>query len=110
MSKHTPGPWIIYDTGNRAETYGVESTNGTAVVWYGSNEKEGIRKLADAQLIAASPDLLAACQAAIEELEHVRDNADGVDLEDTISALQDAICKATGYSDECPPTPRTDLR
>ena len=54
MSKHTPGPWtaIPDDTGDERE-------------WYVVTEEEGVLALsvseeADARLIAAAPDLLAA--------------------------------------------------
>lgn len=61
-------------------------------------------------MMAAAPDLLSACERALIELEAADEDCNyGID-EATISALEDAICKATGYSDKCPPTPRTDRR
>lgn len=50
MSKHTPGPWMRTQGGNIAE--------------WPSNYSQ--QDLADARLIAAAPDLLDACEAAIQ--------------------------------------------
>lgn len=68
MSKHTPGPWgIEYDNGDEAgdgQWYNV----GPVKVWFSyraTSEQQG-RARADASLISAAPDLLAACKAVVE--------------------------------------------
>lgn len=66
MSAPTPGPWnvVTYRSGTEVTVATVE---GLRVVF---NDARGTRPLgtpeADARLIAASPDLLAACKAALE--------------------------------------------
>jgi hypothetical protein len=59
MSEHTPGPWVWTD-------YGELSGAGDVVMDadYFSEPSE-----ADARLIAAAPDLLAACEAMLVELD-----------------------------------------
>lgn len=55
-TSHTPGPWKVFDTMVDGETYGIDGADGTAVVYYGFRDTEdGIRKKADAFLIAAAP-------------------------------------------------------
>jgi hypothetical protein len=56
-SKHTPGPWHW----NPRDPYGVVADG---------DELCRVREPADARLIAAAPDLLAAAKAMIENYEH----------------------------------------
>lgn len=64
MSKHTPGPWIIVDTqrGDAIVNALIDDESGAAM--YDPIVDGGIDTEANAQLIAAAPDLLAACEAA----------------------------------------------
>lgn len=102
MSKHTPGPWWLgrdpchYDS--------LTSISG------GSDSNGGIRSVAEvgghdvdeaeanARLIAAAPDLLAACEAALVQV--TRDNDErGVPTNEhrgTQWMLEAAIAKAKG--------------
>jgi len=54
----TPGPWVVFDPGQHGAAYGIEGSDGTAVCWYGITHENGIRRLEDARLIAASWELL----------------------------------------------------
>lgn len=69
MSQHTPGPWDVFgaqDSGSdqwRALTVSQASMPFMRVCFMPSDGTETI--MADAQLIAAAPDLLAACQRAL---------------------------------------------
>ncbi|CUJ42077.1 hypothetical protein U2261_10510 [Achromobacter xylosoxidans] len=66
-TSHTPGPWKVFDTMVDGETYGIDGADGTAVVYYGFRDTEdGIRKKADAFLIAAAPELLQALQKLLD--------------------------------------------
>lgn len=56
---HTSGPCTIYAPDSPGRTYGINGGDGTAVVFFGETSMDGINELADAQLIAAAPDLLA---------------------------------------------------
>ena len=85
MSKHTPGPWVVstlnlrieetdrdfYVDGDRYEVYddetdeheGMAATSVAIVI--GSRSVPAVQ--ANVRLIAASPDLLAACEAALDQ-------------------------------------------
>lgn len=70
---HTPGPWEIVSRGNGALdplTVRVAFTSGAYVAEIrpaGSDDPTEVR--ANAHLISAAPDLLAACQMALRELQ-----------------------------------------
>lgn len=57
QSKHTPGPWIV-----KADGYSIGLPSDTGVIAETNTIYE--RGKADAQLIAAAPDLLAMLKAA----------------------------------------------
>jgi len=76
-TKHTPGPWN-YDSSDNI----VYGPNGTTVcgvhlkpkiVGVDDLEKSGrsLQTLANANLIAAAPELLAACEAAIRLIDRI---------------------------------------
>ena len=68
MSKHTPGPWEIeehYHFGYRWIS-GPQHSQLAQVVWCMEDEDRSPECEANARLIAAAPDLLAACEAAFE--------------------------------------------
>lgn len=69
-AKHTPGPWSVFDDGG--ETYGIiRYADGTPISTQDGCSMNGevficdlaIKNEADAALIAAAPDLLAALEA-----------------------------------------------
>lgn len=107
MNEHTPGPWIVGQPqwNRRGAPYKVPITagsNGVVCVAFASDEPrdaEGKRIYGvapeapdnDAYLIAAAPDLLDACKAALHDLtvpQHLQDYIT------TIPALKAAIRKA----------------
>lgn len=70
-TKHTPGPWTMHPRGED----GAEVRAITSVAWcgiastHGASGSQVIRAdeaQANARLIAAAPDLLAACEAIID--------------------------------------------
>jgi hypothetical protein len=67
MTEHTPGPWADDVTGDLSDRDGAiySETSNTIVAdnVYGRSEAEAD---ANARLIAAAPDLLAACEALCE--------------------------------------------
>lgn len=98
MSKHTPGPWNI-GTKNGARVW---SENGETLI-ADADASESLRKeikKANARLIAAAPELLAAAQAAklaLDDLLHAKDGRDWWTQRDAAMMLIDAaIAKATG--------------
>lgn len=66
-AKHTPGPWLRVDTADYAEIHAAFRPSSQAVALVG--------KPADADLIAAAPDLLEALQDILGPLNACSDNA-----------------------------------
>jgi len=61
MSKHTPGPWVVYDDSKDGKTNRIEiAARGKTVARIYHSEPE--EDLPNACLIAAAPDLLEALQ------------------------------------------------
>jgi len=91
MSKHTPGPWDVFgaqDSGSdkwRALTVSQASMPFMRVCFMPSDGTETI--MANATLIAAAPDLLAALQGVLRVADRATDEFD---------AARAAIAKATG--------------
>ena len=60
-TQHTPGPWAIFNSTILPDaTFGIDGADGSAVVFFGFDDNSGIRKIEDARLIAAAPELLEA--------------------------------------------------
>lgn len=87
---HTPGPWEVAMPGEVDEHYAVLDGFGHTASVYGYPE-ENAAALANARLISAAPDLLAACEELLIYL------GDWDDMEnDTCAAARKAIAKAKG--------------
>lgn len=87
MSKHTPGPWRVIQSGMHWNNPGQINWN---IAWSDDGElvTELVYEEADARLIAAAPELLEACKAAADN---------GLDLPNlVVYELEAAIAKATG--------------
>jgi hypothetical protein len=86
---HTPGPWEVRD-----KFYiGRAGRMSLAEVKSGDVPAEDVEQhMANARLIAAAPDLLAACKAAAMKLAHSPLDRISVAFE----MLEAAIAKATG--------------
>ena len=88
---HTPGPWKYHDSGSIVMTADGQMSIAD-IRGFGRLEKDfGLSaaiKIMDknGQLISAAPDLLAACQAALEEVQFFSHG--------TVKQLADAISKA----------------
>ncbi|MPM95619.1 hypothetical protein SDC9_142774 [bioreactor metagenome] len=106
MGNHTPGPWFVDENNDiwrrdPKELYenggGVAGDKPLACCykgWFGEGQT-GYPAAANAQLISAAPDLLAALKKALEALERADDY--GVPgLGRVIDAADDAIRKADG--------------
>jgi hypothetical protein len=92
VPKHTPGPWPYTRTGDgKRITIGaglVEGPNGYEVAEVYSDDCDAAEAEANARLIAAAPDLLAALQWVM--------SAHGEQLHDALAAANEAIARATG--------------
>lgn len=93
MSEHTPGPWTIQEYGDdEAPALVIHMDTETRVCFMATPGSHGdpARIEADALLISAAPDLLAACKDALGAFE----NNNAIDWGD----LERAIAKAEGRS------------
>lgn len=63
MNKHTPGPWKIYSKGM---SYVTDSKDNLICDTFKDTDCDFEMAVANARLIAASPDLLEACENAVK--------------------------------------------
>jgi hypothetical protein len=91
MRKHTPGPWIYYaDLPSDDPNWHIVTTaNKMRVLANVHIEPGNLMDEANARLIAAAPDLLAALKNAVAQLERL--GSDGLS-----SGAIDALAKAEG--------------
>lgn len=84
-TKHTPGPWRFNPVGE------VRGADWNVVICdtYGNGDDDVAD--ADARLIAAAPDLLAACEMALLDMRYYA-TVHG----ESITAIEAAIAKAKG--------------
>ncbi|HEU4731722.1 MAG TPA: hypothetical protein VFT22_27690 [Kofleriaceae bacterium] len=97
MDKHTPGPWEA-DAGKPIVIWGPfpHRSRIAEVI----QEWQGTRNVveANAKLLTAAPDLLAACELAIHDLEALSLAIRPLASSESIAALRAAIAKARGGS------------
>lgn len=86
---HTPGPWKAI----QAYGYKVRAADGKIVASLPTHCPLTWENPANAYLVAAAPDLLAACQMALDELNSHPDNHNHLKRR-----LRDAIAEATGQT------------
>jgi len=97
---HTDGPWWVDGPGEGIEVH--DTFGRTASVW--GEQGDGDEAWANAQLISAAPDLLAACRLLLASLVDWCEVADPDDQRDddylAIDAAKAAIAKAEGVTTE----------
>jgi hypothetical protein len=107
VSGHTPGPWVVrQDSRDRDGLwelvgYDIESEKGCEIVGCEGIEAWKDNAEANARLIAAAPELLAALREALQSLEYVQDKhgekiTGGFKRLDDMGRARRAIAKATG--------------
>lgn len=75
MSAHTPGPWKVFTTKDGNKVIGIGDVNAEGVadcgfgVWRGGDAEA----LANAKLMAAAPEMLAALKQVVEASRSGRD-------------------------------------
>ncbi len=100
---HTPGPWMAVNKGRHWNNESIDNW----IITYGNVEEQIVDHCyeeADAKLIAAAPDLLAACRAAESILDSLMIDEDtrkaglwqGPGPARVVATLLAAIGKATG--------------
>jgi hypothetical protein len=92
----TPGPWKV-DEPYRNEVY-IDGANGRTVAFVTHNDDERKEQAADACLIAAAPDLLAACKALLEGIDEYW--ATLPEGKAAIDAARAAVARAEGREDQ----------
>lgn len=94
--KHTPGPWRSswYEENSRTHigSWGLTAGSDSRRVVFRRCKQGDATALANARLIAAAPDLLAACKAALPRLNARR--FDTAAHDDIVTQLEAAIAKA----------------
>ena len=106
IEQHTPGPWEIEEDDYGGEIWlggdgcGMIVVNGWVNGGCMAHPVEWAKLQANARLIAAAPDLLAALEALFSDYKSLADSGDAGfwSLEDTVEGQQAlaAIAKATG--------------
>ncbi len=89
MNTHTPGPWVVRDNKVISEHEDEPGLPITEVMWLYDEDGE-----ANARLISASPDLLAACKDSLREILDGNDIREEEDHTSLVWRLHDAIAKA----------------
>lgn len=97
-AKHTPGPWHCDGISEYTGEMLVRAENGdtvTRVCCYGPQSETPFSQAANARLIAAAPELLAALQVMVRDYAAVHDIGD-VEMQPAIYQARAAIATATG--------------
>jgi hypothetical protein len=89
MSCYAPGPWRAVGASIKAVSHGIWFTVARAE----TRKFTGEGTLANARLIAASPELLEACLEALHFIDSRSDDKDDGEIF-ILKALRDAIAKA----------------
>ncbi len=92
---HTPGPWTVTDVDTQYARAFVQMSDGSEI-----SGSDGVREveslsIADAHLIAAAPELLAACQRALAYIEYL-DPVNTSSPSGIVVLLRAAIANAEG--------------
>jgi hypothetical protein len=100
-TKHTPGPWRVAAMRGFAGSIGVGPKGETAVAVIAADAFPSERE-ANARLIAAAPELLAALRAMIGVWEHGIDPSDEQEIGEPTAVrwARAAIAKAEGREGE----------
>ena len=89
--EHTPGPWNFRNSRDAANLICIEPY----IAWV--DKRHNVKGEANGKLIAAAPDLLAACEAALDCLTPTGSDTKS---DRAITQLQEAIRKAEGQQPE----------
>ena len=106
QTQHSPGPWEL-DISKASGQWFIVNRTKYVVAFVAPNDymallvKLDAERKANAHLIAAAPDLLAACERVLEDLEgvgwgEVQGREADAWLDETEKALRAAIAKARG--------------
>lgn len=98
---HTPGPWALYPETDGTEICAVTMSPGLPIRQLIARPERGPNWIANAFLIAAAPEMLAALEALIRHDGETENSLMGLDhdskaLENAKRAAEAAILKAKG--------------
>lgn len=88
--KHTPGPWTFAEKPD----YTLVGPEGHSICTYHVSQKSEAIDLANARLIAAAPELLAALELARDTLSAMHHNDIRVSFNEELDTIDNAIAKA----------------
>jgi hypothetical protein len=97
-TKHTPGPWRI-DEAFKGGRVAIRAGDAETVAFFNPLRDFNATDHANARLIAAAPDLLAALESAVyrAQLQHMADPANvRFDTDPLITQMRAAIARAKG--------------
>lgn len=102
--KHTPGPWELFPVGDGIVKL-APAYNGVSILtvaYEGDTTFGAVFKKGDADLIAAAPELLEACEGMVkyfcEDCLHVPDDCSQACSNHSVLPAKAAIAKAKGES------------
>lgn len=102
---HTPGPWKVYHAKLRPQfstkIIEIQDDHGNAIVaWSGFDavNRTVKKKMANARLMAAAPDMIEALNHAETVMMMVVPRSDIEEYRETLKLVTAAILKATGAS------------
>lgn len=96
MAKHTPGPWYLGTyTNHKPNAYhgdwcGEIYSKTDGKIYHGPFSFHAVPNEANARLMAAAPELLAACEFALAIAE---DRIHGGNWDDVMTAMREVIAK-----------------
>lgn len=101
MSKHTSGSWkaVSSGTAHNEDKHTIQASDGTWIAETIPHQPRGCSQEANARLIAAAPDLLAALQGAIDRLDaflYRAEDSASPEVEVARDEMRSAIAKAEG--------------
>lgn len=98
--KHTPGPWKLLTVGDRNRLCPADKNNQSILTLEdeGNSTFACVYEEADANLIAAAPDLLEALKLFIRSEKMARDGNPPTGADELIELGESAVAKAEGRS------------
>ncbi len=92
--KHSPGEWVVDSDGR--SVFAVDDYQSTRIATvFGGGSKKNVEAFVNATLIAAAPELLAACRAAVAWAESDEEMNRVTSLATVVVTALAAIAKAT---------------
>ena len=95
MSEHTPGPWNLW-VGPKGAFQITKGDDGAVLASRTDWDHRSLESIANARLISAAPDLLAALRAMVDRWEPDTEGLDRVMWENACAAIDKATGQGSG--------------